>query len=97
MVNYLVSWLGCAKSHGLAISYLGGWNKRGNICLVRQLRSTLNSDGYSAVQIVGADTNYSIATDIASDSAFASAVSIIGVHYRCQGGMAATPTPVRGT
>ena len=87
MVNYLVSWLGCAKSHGLAISYLGGWNERGyNISWYEQLRSTLNSDGYSAVQIVGADTNYSIATDIASNSAFASAVSIIGVHYPCQGG-----------
>ena len=29
MVNYLVSWLGCAKSHGLTISCLGGWNERG--------------------------------------------------------------------
>ena len=87
MINYLVSWLGCAKSHGLTISYLGGWNERGyNISWYEQLRSTLNSDGYMAVQIVGADTDYSIATDIANNSAFASAVSIIGVHYPCQGG-----------
>ena len=87
MINYLVSWLGCAKSHGLTISYLGGWNERGyNIPWYEQLRSTLNSDGYTAVQIVGADTDYSIATDIANNSAFASAVSIIGVHYPCQGG-----------
>src|ERR1700678_1974168 len=27
-INYLVSWLGCAKSHGLTIKYLGGWNER---------------------------------------------------------------------
>ena len=86
-INYLVSWLGCAKSHGLAISYLGGWNERGyNISWYEQLRSTLNSNGYSAVQIVGADSDWSIATDIANNSAFASAVSIIGVHYPCQGG-----------
>jgi hypothetical protein len=87
MVNYLVSWLGCAKSHGLTINYLGGWNERGyNIAWYEQLRSTLNADGYSAVQIVGADSDWSIAGDIASNPTFAAAVSIIGVHYPCQGG-----------
>jgi len=86
-INYLVSWLGCAKSHSLTISYLGGWNERGyNISWYEQLRSALNSNGYSSVQIVGADSDWSIATDIANNSAFASAVSIIGVHYPCQGG-----------
>jgi Glycosyl hydrolase family 59/Ricin-type beta-trefoil lectin domain/Galactocerebrosidase, C-terminal lectin domain len=87
MINYLVAWLNCAKSHGLAISYLGGWNERGyNISWYEQLRSTLDGDGYSGVQIVGADSDWSIASDIASNSAFANAVSIIGVHYPCQGG-----------
>ena len=38
------------------------------------------------MQIVGADSDWSIATDIADNSAFASAVSIIGVHYPCTGG-----------
>jgi len=86
-INYLVSWLNCATSHGLTINYLGGWNERGyNISWYEQLRSTLNADGYSAVQIVGADSDWSIATDIADNSAFASAVSIIGVHYPCTGG-----------
>jgi len=86
-INYLVSWLGCATSHGLTINYLGGWNERGyNIAWYEQLRSTLNADGYSAVQIVGADSDWSIATDIADNSAFANAVSIIGVHYPCTGG-----------
>jgi hypothetical protein len=86
-INYLVSWLNCAKSHGLTINYLGGWNERGyNISWYEQLRSTLNADGYSGVQIVGADSDWSIASDVASNSAFANAVSIIGVHYPCQGG-----------
>jgi hypothetical protein len=86
-INYLVSWLNCATSHGLTINYLGGWNERGyNISWYEQLRSTLNADGYSAVQIVGADSDWSIATDIASNPTFASAVSIIGVHYPCAGG-----------
>jgi hypothetical protein len=87
MINYLVSWLGCAKTHGLTINYLGGWNERGyNIAWYEQLRSTLNADGYSALQIVGADSDWSIATDIADNPTFASAVSIIGVHYPCAGG-----------
>ncbi|HEY9242374.1 MAG TPA: ricin-type beta-trefoil lectin domain protein [Streptosporangiaceae bacterium] len=86
-INYLVSWLNCAKSHNLTINYLGGWNERGyNISWYEQLRSTLNADGYSGVQIVGADSDWSIATDIAGNSAFANAVSVIGVHYPCAGG-----------
>jgi O-glycosyl hydrolase len=87
MINYLVSWLGCAKSHGLTINYLGGWNERGyNIPWYEQLRSTLNTDGYSSLQIVGADSDWTISGDIAANSAFANAVSIIGAHYPCQGG-----------
>jgi hypothetical protein len=86
-ISYLVSWLNCAASHNLTINYLGGWNERGyNISWYEQLRSTLNADGYSGVQIVGADSDWSIATDIADNSTFASAVSIIGVHYPCAGG-----------
>jgi O-glycosyl hydrolase len=86
MINYLVSWLNCAKSDGLTINYLGGWNERGyNISWYEQLRSTLNADGYSAVQIVGADSDWSVANDIASNSAFANAVQVIGTHYPCGG------------
>src|SRR3984957_12460603 len=86
MINYLVSWLNCAKSDGLTINYLGGWNERGyNISWYEQLRSTLNADGYSAVQIVGADSDWSVANDIAANSAFASAVQVIGTHYPCGG------------
>jgi glycosyl hydrolase family 59/ricin-type beta-trefoil lectin protein/glycosyl hydrolase family 59 (putative galactocerebrosidase) len=83
-INYLVSWLGCAASHGLTISYLGGWNERNyNISWYEQLRSTLNADGYSSVQIVGADSGWGVASDIADNSDFANSVSIIGVHYPC--------------
>jgi hypothetical protein len=86
MINYLVSWLGCAKSHGLTINYLGGWNERGyNISWYEQLRSTLNADGYSAVTIVGADSDWSIASDVDSNSTFAAAVGVIGEHYPCGG------------
>ena len=86
MINYLVNWLGCAKQHGLTINYLGGWNERGySVPWYEQLRSTLNAAGYPRVQIVAADSGWDVASDIASDPAFARAVSIIGVHYPCQG------------
>jgi len=86
-INYLISWLGCAKQHGLDISYLGGWNERGHdINWYIQLRSALNAAGYSAVQIVGDDSGWGVADDMASNSAFNNAVSIIGAHYPCQGG-----------
>ena len=87
MINYLVNWLSCAKQHGLTINYLGGWNERGySVPWYEQLRSTLNTAGYRGVQIVAADSGWDVASDIASDPAFARAVSIIGVHYPCQGG-----------
>ncbi|HEY4460529.1 MAG TPA: ricin-type beta-trefoil lectin domain protein [Pseudonocardiaceae bacterium] len=99
MINYLVSWLGCAKQDGLTINYLGGWNERGyNISWYEQLRSTLNADGYSAVQIVGADSDWSVANDVASNSSFANAVNIIGTHYPCGGdGGDATSCPGNST
>ncbi|HEX6526169.1 MAG TPA: ricin-type beta-trefoil lectin domain protein [Streptosporangiaceae bacterium] len=84
MVNYLVSWLNCAKSKGLTIDYLGGWNERGyNIGWYEQLRSTLNANGYSGVQIVADDTSWNVANDLVSNSAFSQAVQVVGSHYPC--------------
>ncbi|MEV7076221.1 ricin-type beta-trefoil lectin domain protein [Streptomyces sp. NPDC093990] len=84
MVDYLVSWLGCAKQHGLSIDYLGGWNERGyNVSWYQQLRSALNSNGHGSVKIVAADSDWSVADDVNSNPAFASAVSAIGTHYPC--------------
>ncbi|MBM9503513.1 ricin-type beta-trefoil lectin domain protein [Streptomyces sp. KK5PA1] len=86
-VNYLLSWLSCAKSHGLTIDYLGGWNERGyNVSWYEQLRSALDSAGYGAIRVVGADSDWSVAGDVASNPSFAAAVGIIGVHYPCEGG-----------
>jgi hypothetical protein len=84
-INYLVNWLNCAKSKGLTINYLGGWNERGySISWYEQLRSTLNADGYSSLQIVGSDDgNWNIANDLVSNSSFSQAVQIIGAHYPC--------------
>ncbi|WP_425558644.1 ricin-type beta-trefoil lectin domain protein [Catenulispora subtropica] len=84
MVNYLVSWLGCAKSHGLTIDYLGGWNERGyNVSWYEQLRSALNANGYGGVKLVAADSDWTVANDVDSNPAFASAVGVMGAHYPC--------------
>lgn len=84
MTNYLLSWLGCAKQHGLSIDYLGGWNERGyNVSWYVQLRSALNAGGYGNVKIVAADSDWTVANDVNSNQAFAAAVSAIGTHYPC--------------
>ncbi|WP_075018030.1 ricin-type beta-trefoil lectin domain protein [Actinacidiphila rubida] len=84
MISYLLSWLGCAKQHGLSIDYLGGWNERGyNIGWYEQLRSALNANGYGGVKVVAADSDWSVADDVDADAAFAGSVDIIGTHYPC--------------
>ncbi|WP_158710383.1 NPCBM/NEW2 domain-containing protein [Streptomyces sp. NRRL F-5126] len=85
-IHYLITWLGCAKQHGLDIKYLGGWNERGHDAdWYVQLRSALNDAGYSKIKIVADDSGWDVADDMAKDKAFNDAVSIIGAHYPCQG------------
>ncbi|MEV6008134.1 ricin-type beta-trefoil lectin domain protein [Streptomyces sp. NPDC051976] len=84
MVNYLISYLDCAKSHGLTIDYLGGWNERGyDKGWYEQLKSSLNAHGYGAVKVVADDTSFQPADDVVSDPAFAAAVDVLGSHYPC--------------
>jgi hypothetical protein len=86
-IDYLITWLGCAKQHGLDISYLGGWNERGHDAdWFVQLRAALDAHGYTGVKLVADDTGWDVADDMAKDPAFADAVSIIGTHYSCEGG-----------
>ncbi|MCQ4080107.1 RICIN domain-containing protein [Streptomyces sp. RB6PN25] len=83
-VNYLMGWLGCARSHGLTIDYLGGWNERGyNKSWYENLHATLAADGYHHTQVVGADSGWDVATAMRSDPAFDNSVDIIGTHYPC--------------
>ena len=86
MINYLMAWLNCAKSHGLTISYLGGWNERGfNEAWYEQLHSTLAADGFTSTKVVGADDSgtWAVADSMVSTPAFDAAVDIVGVHYPC--------------
>jgi O-glycosyl hydrolase len=84
MIDYDISWLNCAKQHGLTISYLGGWNERGHDkTWYKNLRTALNANGYGSVQIVGDDSGWNTADDMLSDSAFNAAVGVVGSHYPC--------------
>jgi hypothetical protein len=95
MINYYVAWLDCARtSHGLTIDYLGGWNERGfDKTWYENLRSTLNSRGYSNVQVVADDTSFTPADEVVRDSAFAAAVGVLGSHYVCGYRSAQTTCP----
>lgn len=86
-INYLLTWLGCARSHGLTIDYLGGWNERGyNIGWYENLHKALHNSGFGSVQVVGADSDWSVADDMVANPAFAKSVDIVGAHYPCAGG-----------
>lgn len=86
MVQYLLTWLGCASTHGLKIDYLGGWNERGfNKEWYEKLHAAL-ADKYPAIRVVGDDSGWDVASAMAKDPSFAKSVDIIGVHYSCEGG-----------
>ncbi|MBO0802052.1 MAG: hypothetical protein J2P25_03110 [Nocardiopsaceae bacterium] len=86
-ISYLLDWLGCARQHGLSISYLGGWNETGyNAAWFEHLRQALDSNGYSGVQIAADDSfHWSVANAMASDPRFNAAVGVVTNHDPCSG------------
>jgi hypothetical protein len=87
MVNYYVAWIkGAQSQYGLTIDYIGGWNERGyNKQFYEALKSALQSNGLST-RVVGADSDWSVADAMVSDSTFNASIDIVGVHYPCTGG-----------
>jgi Glycosyl hydrolase family 59 len=86
MIHYLMTWMGCARSHGLTIDYLGGWNEKGfNKSWYENLPTTLATNHYTTT-VVGDDSDWDVAKTMSKDPVFAKAVDIIGVHYSCEGG-----------
>ena len=80
MIDYDISWLDCARGHGLTISYLGGWNERGfDSAWYAELRTALDAAGYPGVRIVGDDTSWKMA----DDPALVAAADVLGSHYVC--------------
>ncbi len=86
-IDYLITWLDCARSFGLTIDFLGGWNERGyDKSWYESLHASLAQRGYGSVQVVGADSDWTIADDMVADLTFGAAVDIVGAHYPCSGG-----------
>lgn len=86
MVNYYLSWLDCARTNGLTIDSIGGWNERPhNKSWFESFKNALRANGYGSVKVVAADAsqNWGVADDMIADPTFANAVDIIGVHYIC--------------
>lgn len=85
MVDYLVSWLDCARGHGLRIDYLGGWNERGfDAGWFVDLKAALLANGYDHVKVVADDSwSWIVAEELAKNPEFAAAVDVIGNHYIC--------------
>jgi hypothetical protein len=59
-VGYVVDWLRCARSNGLAVSYVGGWNEHfqgtpDQLAWFVSLRRALDAAGFAGTRIVAAD------------------------------------------
>jgi hypothetical protein len=85
MIDYLITWLGCADRHGLHIDYLGGWNEKGyDAQWFIDLKAALVAHGYGDVKVVADDSwNWSVAEEMARNPQFAAAVDVVGNHYIC--------------
>jgi O-glycosyl hydrolase len=95
MVDYLIAWLNCARTNGLSIDYLGGWNERGHVkSWYESLRGALNANGFASVKVVADDsTPWQVADDMVTDPTFAASVDIVGTHYVCGYRSAQTSCP----
>ena len=86
MVSYIMTWLDCAHAHGLTIDYLGGWNERDfDKHWYESLHSALAAR-HSAIQVVGADSDWKVADAMVEDADFAKSIDIVAAHYSCKGG-----------
>ncbi len=103
-VDYVIDWLNCARSHGLTVDYLGGWNEKGyNIQWYETMRAALDTNGYGSVKIVAADEDpntssgydpaaaWAVANDMADDPTFDSSIAVLGAP------MTPASTPPRAT
>lgn len=94
-ITYLTDWLGCARSHGLTVGYLGGWNEKGfNATWYKNLRSALDARGFGSVTIVASDDfGWAAADQALRDPSVARAIGVLGSHYVCGYRSAQTSCP----
>jgi hypothetical protein len=88
LVSYYLSWLGCAKQHGLTIDYLTPVQneKQWSADWTVTIRNALNSNGYSAVKIISGDSwpgDWGPASAISTNTAYRNATDVLSAHYTC--------------
>ncbi|MET9634388.1 ricin-type beta-trefoil lectin domain protein [Lentzea sp. NPDC006480] len=88
LVDYYLSWLGCARRHGLTIDYLTPVQneKQWSADWTVTIRNALNANGYSAVRIISGDSwpgDWGPAGPISSNTAYRNAVDVLSAHYTC--------------
>jgi hypothetical protein len=84
-IDYLLTWLRCAKSQGLTIDYLGGWNEHGYRPAWFTALAAAVARSFPQTRIVAADSfDWNIATDLRRDPSFDRAVSVVGMHHPCR-------------
>ncbi|MCX4722974.1 ricin-type beta-trefoil lectin domain protein [Streptomyces sp. NBC_01306] len=98
MIDYYLSWFGCAKKHHLDIDSIGGWNEHGfSADWYKKLKSTLLAKGYHT-KVVAADYgDWGVADALKNDPEFKDAVDVVGVHYPCGYQTAFTSCPSTDT
>ena len=88
MIDYYLTWLGCAKQHNLTIDYLTPTQneKQWDVNFTINVRNALNSNGYSSVKLIIPDLYpgaWAGADQMASNATFRNAVDVLSGHYPC--------------
>jgi hypothetical protein len=105
MIDYYLTWLGCAKQHNLTIDYLSPVQNEHtwDVNFTINVRNALNANGYSSVKIIMGDQwpGWAGADQVASNASFANAVDVLSAHYPCgyqsDQSNCSTPSNVIGT
>jgi O-glycosyl hydrolase len=84
-IDYLTSWLGCARRLHLHIDYLGGWNEAGfDTAWYVRLHKALQERGFGDIKVVADDGfNWDVLKPLTEDPQFRAAVDVVGQHYVC--------------
>ena len=84
-IGYLLHWLGCARSHGLRIDYVGGWNERGYRPAWFTALAAAVHRSFPATRVIASDSlTWSVAGALHRDPAFRAGVAVVGVHHPCR-------------
>lgn len=88
MIDYYLSWLGCAKQHNLTIDYLTPVQneRQWSVDFAINVRNALNANGYSGTKLIIPDLwpgAWAGADEIASNATLRNAVDVLGGHYPC--------------